>query len=63
MTRPMPVLSQTARIVLLVLVVAAIVVVLLVTGFLDDRAKPGSGGRVLVPTEIQGSPTPAPSPD
>jgi hypothetical protein len=59
----MPVLSHTARIVLLVLVVAAIVVVLLATGSLDDRAEPGSGGRVPVPTEIQGSPTPAPSPD
>ena len=54
----MPVLSQTARIVLLVLVVAAVVVVLLVTGSLDDRAEPGSGGRVPVPTETQGSPMP-----
>lgn len=51
-------LSQTARIVLLLAVVAAVVIVMLVTGSADDKAEPGSGGRVPVPSETQGSPTP-----
>jgi hypothetical protein len=38
------------RIVLTLLAVAAVVVVMLVTGWADDKAKPGSGGRVPVPT-------------
>jgi hypothetical protein len=39
----------TARIVFLVAIVA-IVVVMLVTGWADDRAEPGSSGRVPVAT-------------
>jgi hypothetical protein len=44
----------TARIVFLVAIVA-IVVVILVTGWADDRAEPGSSGRVPVATA---TPTP-----
>jgi hypothetical protein len=55
-------LSQTARIVLLLVAVAAVVVVMLVTGSADDKAEPGSGGRVPVPTETQGSPAPTARP-
>jgi hypothetical protein len=42
--------TSTVRIVLLLVAVAAVVVVLVVTGGADDKAKPGSGGRVPVPT-------------
>jgi putative effector of murein hydrolase LrgA (UPF0299 family) len=40
--------ANVARVVILVVVVAAIVVVMLVTGWADDRARPGSTGRVPV---------------
>jgi hypothetical protein len=43
-------MTAIVRIVLALLVVAAVVIVLLVTGWADDKAKPGSGGRVPVPT-------------
>lgn len=46
-------LSQTARILILLAAVAAVVAVLLITGSADDKAEPGSGGRVPVPTETQ----------
>jgi hypothetical protein len=47
---------STVRIVLFLVAVAAIVLVLLVTGSADDRAEPGSSGRVPVATAT-------PSPD
>jgi len=40
--------ANTARIVIFVVAVAAIVVVMFVTGLADDKASPGSGGRVPV---------------
>jgi hypothetical protein len=40
--------ANTARIVIFVVAVAAIVVVMFVTGLADDKAPPGSGGRVPV---------------
>jgi hypothetical protein len=46
----MPVLTNAARIIILLVAVSAVVVVMLVTGWADDKAKPGSGGRVPVPT-------------
>jgi hypothetical protein len=56
-----PALSNTARIILVLAVVAAVVAVMFVTGSLDDKAKPGSGGRVPVPTETA-SPAPTGTP-
>ena len=40
--------SNTARIIMVVVAVAAKVVVMFVTGLADDKAPPGSGGRVPV---------------
>ena len=40
--------ANTARIVILVVAVAATVIVMFVTGWADDKAPPGSGGRVPV---------------
>jgi putative effector of murein hydrolase LrgA (UPF0299 family) len=40
--------ANTARIIILVVAVAAIVIVMLVTGWADDKAPSGSGGRVPV---------------
>jgi hypothetical protein len=40
--------ANTVRIIIVVVAVAAIVTVLLVTGLADDKAPPGSGGRVPV---------------
>jgi hypothetical protein len=40
--------ANTARIIIVVVAVAAIVIVMFVTGLADDKAPPGSGGRVLV---------------
>jgi hypothetical protein len=45
-----PALTTTVRLIILLLAVGAIVAVMFVTGWADDRAKPGSGGRVPVPT-------------
>ena len=41
--------ANTIRIVIFVVAVAAIVIVMFVTGWADDKASPGSGGRVPVP--------------
>ena len=41
--------EHTGRIIVLLVAVAAIVVVMFATGWADDKAKPGSGGRVPVP--------------
>jgi hypothetical protein len=38
-----------ARILILIVAVAAIALVMFVTGWADDKAPPGSGGRVPVP--------------
>ena len=54
--RAMPRLTSTARIVILLLAVGAVVVVMLVTGWADKKAEPGSGGRVPVPTATPSSP-------
>jgi hypothetical protein len=40
--------SNIARIIMVVVAVAAIVIVMFVTGIADDKAPPGSGGRVPV---------------
>jgi hypothetical protein len=40
--------SNIARIIMVVVAVAAIVIVMSVTGLADDKAPPGSGGRVPV---------------
>jgi hypothetical protein len=40
--------ANTARIIIVVVAVAVIVVVMVVTGLADDKAPPGSGGRVPV---------------
>jgi hypothetical protein len=40
--------ANTARIIIVVVAVAAIVIVIFVTGLADDKAPPGSGGRVPV---------------
>ena len=48
-------LNNTARIVILLVAVAAVVAVMLITGWADDKAPPGSGGRVPVPTETPAS--------
>ena len=40
--------ANTARILILVVAVAATVIVMFVTGWADDKAPPGSGGRVPV---------------
>jgi hypothetical protein len=50
-----PALTNTVRIIILLVAVCAVVVVLLVTGWADDKAKPGSGGRVPVPTVTSGA--------
>jgi hypothetical protein len=42
--------TNTARLLLFVVAVGAVVVVMFVTGWADDKAKPGSRGRVPVPT-------------
>ncbi len=41
--------ANTIRVVIFVVAVAAIVIVMFVTGWADDKAPPGSGGRVPVP--------------
>jgi hypothetical protein len=46
-----------ARIIIFVVAVAAIVIVILVAGSADDKASPGSGGRVPV-TSPGGSDSP-----
>ena len=51
-----PVLTTTARIIILLVAVGALVAVMLLTGSADDKAKPGSGGRVPVPTATPDSP-------
>jgi hypothetical protein len=43
-------LPTSARIAILIVAVGAVVAVFLVTGWADDRAAPGSRGRVPVPT-------------
>jgi hypothetical protein len=40
--------ANTARIIIVVVVVGAIVTLMFVTGLADDKAPPGSGGRVPV---------------
>jgi hypothetical protein len=40
--------TNTARVIIFAVAVAAIVVVMLVTGSADDKASPGSAGRVPV---------------
>jgi hypothetical protein len=40
--------ANTARIIIVVVAVAAVVIVMFVTGWADDKAPPGSGGRVPV---------------
>jgi hypothetical protein len=40
--------ANTVRIIVFVAAVAAVVIVMLVTGLADDKAPPGSGGRVPV---------------
>jgi hypothetical protein len=49
-----PVLTNTVRIMILLVAVCAVVIVMLATGWADDKAKPGSGGRVPVPTVTSG---------
>jgi hypothetical protein len=45
-----PRLSDMARIALFVVVVAAIVVGMFATGLAGNKAEPGGGGRVPIPT-------------
>jgi hypothetical protein len=45
-----PVLTNTARFIIFLVAVCAVVVVMFVTGGAHKKAKPGSGGRVPVPT-------------
>ena len=40
--------ANTARTIILIVAVAATVIVMFVTGWADDKAPPGSGGRVPV---------------
>jgi hypothetical protein len=40
--------ANTVRIIIVVVAVAAVVIVMLVTGLADNKAPPGSGGRVPV---------------
>jgi hypothetical protein len=40
--------ANTVRIIIVVVAVAAVVIVMFVTGLADDKAPPGSGGRVPV---------------
>jgi hypothetical protein len=40
--------ANTARIIVFAAAVAAIVILMFVTGLADDKAPPGSGGRVPV---------------
>jgi hypothetical protein len=42
--------TTTVHVIILLVVVGAVVVVMFVAGWADDRAEPGSGGRVPVPT-------------
>jgi hypothetical protein len=49
-------LGTTARLIILLVAVCAVVAVLVLTGNADDKAKPGSGGRVPVPTATADSP-------
>jgi ABC-type transporter Mla subunit MlaD len=42
--------SVPVRFIILLAAVCAVVIVLLVTGSADDKAEPGSSGRVPVPT-------------
>jgi hypothetical protein len=44
---------DTTRIIILAVTVAAIVIVILVTGWADDKAERGSGGRVPVTSPAQ----------
>ena len=41
---------------MLVVAVCVVVALMLLTGWADDKAKPGSGGRVPVPTATPPSP-------
>jgi hypothetical protein len=40
--------TNTTRIIILLVTVTVIVIVILASGWADDRAEPGSGGRVPV---------------
>jgi hypothetical protein len=40
--------ANSVRIIIFVVAVAAVVIVMFVTGWADDKAPPGSGGRVPV---------------
>jgi hypothetical protein len=40
--------ANTARIIIVVVAVAAVVILIFATGLADDKAPPGSGGRVPV---------------
>ena len=44
----MPGTDVTVRVIITVVAIAAIVIVMFITGWADDRASPGSGGRVPV---------------
>jgi hypothetical protein len=47
---------NTTRIIIFVVTVAAIVVLIVVTGWGDDKAERGSGGRVPVTSPAQDDP-------
>jgi hypothetical protein len=51
-----PALTHTTRFIIFLVAVCAVVAVVFLAGWADDKAKPGSGGRVPVP-----SPSPADS--
>jgi hypothetical protein len=51
-----PDFTNAARIIVLVVALCVVVAVMLITGWADDKAKPGSGGRVPVPTATPNSP-------
>jgi hypothetical protein len=50
------VLTNTTRFLILLAVVGVVVALLFITGQADDKAEPGSGGRVPVRTATPGSP-------
>jgi hypothetical protein len=57
--RPLPrvgVYVNTTRIIIFAVTVAAIVVLIVVTGWGDDKAERGSGGRVPVTSPAQDDP-------
>jgi hypothetical protein len=47
---------STARLIVFAVTVAAIVILILVTGWADDKAERGSGGRVPVTSPAQDDP-------